>query len=92
VSKLGELFGIYARIGRTYWRWAPSLLLLAVVVFVPLGLIHALTLSVELHSLDFDGALHLLAIVGAVFVLAVTGLMGEVFYTGAVGLFLTQTP
>jgi hypothetical protein len=90
VSKLGELLGVYARIGRTYWRWAPSLLLLAVAVFVPLGLIHALTLSAELHSLDLEGTLHLLAILIAVVVLAVTGLMGEVFYTGAVAISLTH--
>jgi hypothetical protein len=90
VSKLRDLLSVYARIGRTYWRWAPSLLLLAVAVFVPLGLIHALTLSAELHSLDFEGVLHLLAIVIAVVVLAVTGLMGEVFYTGAVAISLTH--
>jgi len=90
VSRRRQLLSVYARIGRTYWRWAPSLLLMAVVVFVPLGLIHALTLSAELHSLDLEGALHLLAIVLAVFVLAVTGLMGEVFYTGAVAISLTH--
>ncbi|HUC07498.1 MAG TPA: hypothetical protein VMR96_05360 [Solirubrobacterales bacterium] len=90
MSKFRNLLSVYARIGRTYWRWAPSLLLLAVAVFVPLGLIHALTLSAELHSLDFDGALQLLAIVIAVAVLAVTGLMGEVFYTGAVAISLTH--
>lgn len=90
MSKLRELLSVYARIGRTYWRWAPSLLLLAVAVFVPLGLIHALTLSAELHSLDFEGTLHLLAILIAVVVLAVTGLMGEVFYTGAVAISLTH--
>jgi len=90
VSRLRELIAVYARIGRTYWRWAPSLLLLAVAVFVPLGLVHALTLSAELHSLDLEGALHLVAILGAVFVLAVTGLMGEVFYTGSVAISLTH--
>jgi hypothetical protein len=90
VSRRRQLLSVYARIGRTYWRWAPSLLLLAVVVFVPLGLIHALTLSAELHSLDFEGALHLVAILGAVFALAATGLVGEVFYTGAVAISLTH--
>jgi hypothetical protein len=90
VTRLGELLSVYARIGRTYWRWAPSLLLLAVVVFIPLGLIHALTLSTELHSLDLEGALHFVAILGAVFVLAATGLLGEVFYTGAVAISLTH--
>lgn len=85
-----NLLSIYARIWRTYWRWAPSLLLLAVVVFIPLGLIHALTVSAEIGSLDLDGALHLLAIAGAVFALAATGLVGEVFYTGAVAILLTH--
>jgi hypothetical protein len=90
VTHRAELFSIYARIGQTYWRWAPSLLLLAVVVFVPVGLVHAVTLSVEIGSLDFAGALHLLAIVGAVIALAVTGLVGEIFYTGAVAISLTH--
>ncbi len=85
-----SLLSVYARIGRTYWRWAPSLLLLAVVVFIPLGLIHALTVSAEIGSLDLNGALHLLAIAGAVFALAATGLVGEVFYTGAVAILLTH--
>jgi hypothetical protein len=85
-----ELLSIYARIGRAYWRWAPSLLLLAVVVFIPLGAIHALTLEANIGSFDLNGGLHLLAIVGAVLVLAITGLIGEVFYTGAVSILLTH--
>jgi hypothetical protein len=91
VRRSRNLLSIYARIGRTYWRWAPSLLLLAVVVFVPLGLIHALTIKAEIGSLDFNGGLHLLAIIGAFFALAVTGLVGEVFYTGAVAISLTHS-
>jgi hypothetical protein len=90
VTRRAELISIYTRIGRTYWRWAPSLLLLAVVVFVPLGLVHALTVSAEIGSLDLGGALHLLAIVGAVIALAMTGLVGEVFYAGAVAISLTH--
>ncbi len=85
-----SLLSIYARIGRTYWGWAPSLLLLAIVVFVPLGAVHALTLEANIGSFDFSGGLHLLAIAGAVLVLAVTGLVGEVFYTGAVSILLTH--
>ncbi|HWI96644.1 MAG TPA: hypothetical protein VNS60_11315 [Solirubrobacterales bacterium] len=85
-----NLLSIYARIWRTYWRWAPSLLLLAVVVFIPLGAVHALTLEAHIGSFDFSGGLHLLAIAGAVLVLAVTGLVGEVFYTGAVSILLTH--
>jgi hypothetical protein len=90
VRRFGDLLSIYARIGRTYWSWAPSLLLLAVVVFIPLGAIHALTLEANIGSFDFNGGLHLLAIAGAVLVLAATGLIGEVFYTGAVSILLTH--
>jgi hypothetical protein len=90
MTRRAELASIYLRIGRTYWRWAPSLLLLAVVVFVPLGLVHALTLEGNIGSFDFDGGLKLLALFGAVMVLAATGLVGEVFYTGAVSILLTH--
>lgn len=90
MSRRAELASIYLRIGRTYWRWAPSLLLLAVVVFVPLGLVHALTLEANIGSLDFDNGLKLFAIAGAVLALAATGLVGEVFYTGAVSILLTH--
>jgi hypothetical protein len=90
MTRRTELASIYLRIGRTYWRWAPSLLLLAVVVFVPLGLVHALTLEGSVDSFDFDNGLKLFAILGAVLALAATGLVGEVFYTGAVSILLTH--
>lgn len=90
MTRRAQLASIYRRIGRTYWRWAPSLLLLAVVVFVPLGLIHALTLEGNIGSFDFGSGLKLLAILGAVLALAATGLVGEVFYTGAVSILLTH--
>lgn len=81
---------MYVRIVRTYFQWAPSLLLLALIVFVPLGLIHALTLHAEIGSINFGAGLRLLALIGAVFALAATGLIGEVFYTGAVAISLTH--
>jgi hypothetical protein len=90
MTRRAQLASTYLRIGRTYWRWAPSLLLLAVFVFVPLGLIHALTLEGNISSFDFDGGLKLLALFGAVLALAATGLVGEVFYTGAVSILLTH--
>jgi uncharacterized protein UPF0259 len=90
MERRAELVSIYARIGRTYWRWAPSLLVLAVVVFVPLGLVHALTLEADPNALDFGDSVVLVAILGALFVLALTGLVGEVFYTGAVSILLTH--
>lgn len=90
MTRRAELISVYARIGRTYWRWAPSLLILAVVVFIPLGLVHALTIEADIGSFDLGNGLALLAIVGAVIALAATGLVGEVFYTGAVSILLTH--
>lgn len=90
VSRRAGLASVYPRIGRTYIRWAPSLLLLAVVVFVPLGLVHALTVHAEVGSFGFGAGVKLLAAVAAVLALAATGLMGEVFYTGAVAISLTH--
>lgn len=90
MSRRAQLISIYSRIGRTYVRWAPSLLLLAVVVFIPLGLIHAITLHAEIGSFDLEGGIELLALIGALSALAVTGLIGEVFYTGAVAIALTH--
>lgn len=91
MSRRSEVIAIYARIGRTYFRWAPSLLLLAVVVFVPLGLIHAIAIHAEIGSLDLGAGLKLLALIGAILALAATGLIGEVFYTGAVAISLTHS-
>jgi hypothetical protein len=90
VSRTAELISIYARIGRTYIRWAPSLLLLAVVVFVPLGLVHAVTINADIGRLDLSGGLKLFAAAAALLALAATGLLGEVFYTGAVAISLTH--
>jgi len=90
VSRGAELVSVYARIGRTYWRWAPSLLLLAVVVFIPLGFLHALTVNAEVGSVDFGTGFKLLATAAAVLAIAGTGLLGEVFYAGAVAISLTH--
>jgi hypothetical protein len=90
VGLRAELISAYARIGRAYLRWAPSLLLLALVVFVPLGLVHAITVNAEIGSIGFSAGFKLLAAAAAVLALAATGLIGEVFYTGAVAISLTQ--
>lgn len=81
---------LYAEIGRTYLRWAPTLLLLAVIVFIPVGLVHTIAIHPDINALDLDGALQILGVVLAVMALAVTGLLGEVFYTGAVAISLTH--
>lgn len=85
-----NVFGIYARIGRTYRAWARSLLVLALVVFIPLGLLDALTAEVNLDSLDITSGLKLLALMGAIGAITTTSLLGEVFFSGAVAVSLTH--
>lgn len=81
----------YARIGRLYLRWAPFLLLPAAIVFIPVGLVHAITVSAEVGSFDIESVVELLGVALAVMALAITGLLGEVFYTGAVAVSLTHS-
>jgi len=90
VSRRAEVLDTYARIWRTYVRWAPSLLLLALIVFIPLGLVHALAVQAEIGSFDVDSVIEITAAAAAVIMLAATGLIGEVFYTGAVAISLTH--
>jgi hypothetical protein len=90
VRRRTEIASIYARVWRTYRNWAPSLLLLAAIVFVPLGLVHAVALETQLDSSGFSSGLHLVAAALAVLALSATGLVGEIFYTGAVSISLTH--
>ena len=85
-----RLASFYGRIGRTYVSSAPSLLLLAAVVFIPLGFLDALTTEVDVNALDFGSIVQILAVVGAVGAITMTGLLGEVFYSGAVAVSLTH--
>lgn len=84
------LVSLYLRIWSTYFSWARSLLPLAVLVFVPLGLIHAIPVEVEATSLDAGSGLIAVGGVLAVVLLVMVGLLGEVFYTGAVAIALTH--
>jgi len=85
-----RLASFYGRIGRTYVSSAPSLLLLAAVVFIPLGFLDALTTKVDVNTLDFGSVVQIVAVVGAVAAITMTGLLGEVFYSGAVAVSLTH--
>lgn len=90
MSTRRRLTQTYARIWRTYRGWAPSILLLAVIVFVPLGLLNALTLNVELDSLNITNGIKLAALALAVGAVTLTGLLGEVFFSGAIAISLTH--
>jgi hypothetical protein len=85
-----RLAATYGRIWRTYWNWAPSILLLALIVFLPLGLLDAATMNVELDSLDLTNGIKLAAVVLAIGVVTATGLLGEVFFSGAIAVSLTH--
>ncbi len=85
-----RLVGLYGRIGRTYLAWARVLLPLAVAVFVPLGLVHAIPVHVEATSFDLDGGIKVFGAALALLLLTMTGLLGEIFYTGAVAIALTH--
>jgi hypothetical protein len=84
------VLSLYARIWRTYVAWARPLLLVALVVFVPLGLIHTVPVNVEATGLTPGSGLKITAAALAVMLLTTTGLLGEVFYTGAVAIALTH--
>lgn len=81
---------MYARIGRVYWSWAPHLLLLAAIVFLPIGLVSALATEVDLNSINVDSAIKAAALVGAIGAITATSLLGEVFYSGAIAIGLTH--
>jgi hypothetical protein len=90
VSFRRRLASTYARIWRTYWGWMPTLLTLAVVVFLPLGLLDALSLQVDVDSLDLTSGVELAALVLAVGAVTMTGLLGEIFFSGAIAISLTH--
>jgi hypothetical protein len=81
---------LYARIWRTYFAWARTLLPLACFVFVPLGLIHAIPVHVEATDFDLGADLRISVALLALLLLVATGLLGEIFYTGAVAIALTH--
>ena len=87
-----ELASVYARIGRTYLSWSPALMALAVLVFLPLGLIDALHTTAEFDRVDAETVLGVTALVGLAGALVATSLLGEVFYSGAIAISLTRRP
>lgn len=92
VSRRRKLASIYAEIGRTLVQKASSLLPLAIAVFVPLGLIDAITTEISLDSLSFRHGVEIAAVLAATVAATVTGLLGEVFFSGAVAVSLTHPP
>ncbi len=90
MTRRRKLIAIYRRIAGTYWKQGPSLLLLAVFIFVPLGLVDALAAEVNLDALDLSSGFKVAALLAAVSAVVATSLLGEVFYSGAVAISLTH--
>jgi len=90
MSRSRRLLRVYADVGRTYKAWAPQLLLLAAIVFIPLGLIDALLTEVDTSSLNVTEGLKVAAFIGAVAAVTASSLFGEVFFSGAIAASLTH--
>ncbi len=82
--------GLYRAVWRTYRAWSPGILLLALIIFLPLGLLDAITANVDLDSLDPTNGIEIAALVLAVAVITTTGLLGEIFFSGAIAMSLTH--
>lgn len=91
MRSLRKAGSIYRRTGRVYRRWSGSLLALAALVFVPLGLLDALSTQLNASSLEL-GTAELAAVVAALVALGTTSLLGQIFYSGAVAISLNQRP
>jgi hypothetical protein len=89
-SRSLELVSIYRRIGATCWSWAPTLLLLAAIVFLPLGLLAALCDECDVTSANVLSELELIALIATVGAVTTTSLIGEIFYSGAIAAAITS--
>jgi hypothetical protein len=90
MTRRRRLLRVYSRIGRVYWAWAPRLLILAVLVFVPLGFVDALLEQVDTSSLDVTDGFKVAALLGALAAVTASSLFGEVFFSGAIAASLTH--
>jgi hypothetical protein len=90
MTRRRRIWSIYSRVFRTYRRYAGSLLIFAVIVFVPLGLLDTLASEVNLDALDLTSGIKIAAVAAAVAALTTTSLLGEVFYSGTVSIYLSH--
>lgn len=81
---------LYARIARAYIARARVLLPLAVVIFVPLGLLEAISVQADLDGRDFGSGLVVIGLFVAALALVGASLFGQILYSGAVTVMLVQ--
>jgi flagellar biosynthesis protein FlhB len=90
MNRRRRLVRIYGRIGRVYLAWGPRLLLLAAIVFIPLGFVDALLEGVDTDSLNITSGFQVAALISALAAITASGLFGEVFFSGAIAASLTH--
>jgi hypothetical protein len=90
LSRRRKVLSLYARIGRTYWRYGTALVLLAAIVFIPLGLLEALVSEIDVESIDLGSGIKVAALIAALSIVTATSLLGEVFYSGVVAFSLSH--
>jgi hypothetical protein len=90
MTRRRRLVALYGRLGRTYVAWAPQLLALALIVFIPLGFVDALLEQVDSSALDVSSGFEVFAVLGAIAAITASGLFGEVFFSGAIAASLTH--
>jgi hypothetical protein len=81
---------VFREIGRVYRHWGGAIVLLAVVVFVPLGLIDAAFAQIDTNAIDFSDGIKVAAVLATTGAVTTTGLLGEVFFAGAIAVSLTH--
>jgi hypothetical protein len=90
MNRRRRLLGVYARIAHVYRAWSRPLILLAVIVFIPLGLLDALLHSIDTSSLNVTNGFQVGALIAGTAAVTASSLFGEVFFSGAVAISLTQ--
>lgn len=85
-----RLAAVYVEIGRVYREYWAQILLLAAIVFVPLGLLDAAASQFDASSVESGDGFKVLVVVAALGVVTTTGLLGEVFFAGTIALSLTH--
>jgi hypothetical protein len=90
MTRRRRLRNLYALAAHVYRAWAPTLLALGVVVFVPLGFLDALLHGVDTSALDVSSGLKLVSFIIAWAAVTASSLFGEVFFSGAIAASLTH--
>lgn len=82
---------VFRRTWSLYRRHGGALIVLAALVFVPLGLVDALSTRLTANSLS-DDAVEIVAVGATALALGATSLLGDIFYSGAVAIWLAGAP